>query len=56
MSRLTDQANEAYLKISNEWGAFRRWLALHPLTGAWSAFGLGVIIGKAWGFFRWPFF
>jgi hypothetical protein len=30
MTRITDQANEVYIKISGEWGGFRRWLSAHP--------------------------
>lgn len=45
MSNLSDQANEVYIKISSEWGAFRRWLARRPLTGFWCAVAGGLAVG-----------
>ena len=40
-----DEAKKLYDKASTEWGGFRRWLALHPLTGFWSALGGGAVLG-----------
>lgn len=40
-----DQAAELYRKASNEWGAFRRFLANHPLTCFWLALGGGALLG-----------
>lgn len=34
-----------YAKASREWGAFRRYLALHPLTMFWAALGGGAVLG-----------
>jgi len=28
-----------------KWGAFRKWLSAHPLTGFWSALSAGLLIG-----------
>lgn len=29
-------------KAATEWGAFRRWLSAHPLTGFWLGAGVGA--------------
>lgn len=36
-----------YHKVTVEWGGFRRWLALHPLTGFWCALAGGAVLGWA---------
>lgn len=30
-------------KFDQEWGAFRKWLAAHPLTGFWCAIVAGAL-------------
>ncbi len=42
-------------KIENEWGAWRRYSARHPLTATCIMFGIGAGIGYVAGLFRgWP--
>lgn len=40
-----DDAKALYAKADTEWGGFRRWLALHPLTGFWCAMAGGAVLG-----------
>jgi len=49
-------AAEIQEKFNKGWGAFRRFLALHPLTCFYAALGAGVILGRLWGWTHWPFF
>jgi hypothetical protein len=36
-------------KFSNEWGVVRRFISLHPLTGAWGFFTVGLVAGWLFG-------
>lgn len=31
--------------LDTQWGAFRKWLSAHPLTGFWVALVAGFILG-----------
>jgi hypothetical protein len=31
-------------KFDNDWGAFRRFIALHPLTGVWIGVAAGAVV------------
>lgn len=33
------------MKFNNEWGAFRRYISMHPLTGFWIGVSVGVVVG-----------
>ncbi len=34
------------VKAVTEWGALRRFISAHPLTGAWCFFGAGAGVGS----------
>lgn len=34
------------IKFNERWGLVRRFIAAHPLTGAWCFFGAGLLIGR----------
>lgn len=36
---------ELKAKFDSEWGAFRKYIAAHPLTGFWAGVVVGVIAG-----------
>lgn len=41
----SEQAAQLYTKASKEWGGFRRYLALHPLTVFWITLGGALAVG-----------
>lgn len=47
MASVTEQATQLYEKASSQWGAFRRFLSMHPLSMFYAALGAGVLIGIA---------
>ena len=36
---------DKWAEADKKWGAFRKWIALHPLTGFWTGVGAGVGLG-----------
>lgn len=39
-------------KFDQEWGAFRKFIAAHPLTGFWIGSGAGaVVVASLWKLF-----
>ena len=48
-SEIKTQAAVLETKFANEWGAIRRFLAMHPLTGAWGFFIAGLVAGWLFG-------
>lgn len=42
---MTRTGTELRDKFDREWGAFRRFIASHPLTGFWCGVGAGFIGG-----------
>lgn len=47
-TKLENEARLIAARFANEWGAFRRFIAAHPLTGAaitfTIGFGLGILV------------
>lgn len=44
---IVDQASAAYDQAVYEWGAIRRYISAHPLTGFWAGIALGVSLPYA---------
>lgn len=43
-------------KAETQWGAWRRFIAAHPLTGTWIMFAIGIVVGRvSMLLVRWPF-
>lgn len=45
MIDIRTQASIVERKFASEWGSVRRFLASHPLTGAWGFATVGLVIG-----------
>lgn len=42
-NQIKDKAATVEANFSTKWGAVRRFLSAHPLTGAWCFFGAGAL-------------